>query len=323
MMSGFGGPEVLQEQEIALAEVPAGHLLVRVRASSVNPVDTKIRRGLLAAIAPESGVLGCDLAGEVVLAKDAPDFSVGDAVYACGTGVKGCGGALAEFAVVDAQLCALKPKNLSWEEAAALPLVSITAWEALVDRAKLLPGTPTLIHAGTGGVGHIAVQLAVHLGAQVWSTVSSAAKASIVKNYGAEPIFYRQQSVTDYVAACTGGIGFGCILDTVGGENVAQCFAAAASSGTVCSISTRCTADLSPLHAKGLSLHVVFMLLPMLNGRGRAHHGEILRSVAALVENARLKPLVDASRFTFSQAAQAHAHLESGSALGKVVLSGF
>jgi NADPH2:quinone reductase len=323
----FGGPEVFELQEIPVPEIKPGHVLVKVEASSVNPVDTKIRKGLLAAIAPEAPtVLGCDLAGSVVAVGDGVlDFQIGDAIFACAAGVKGCGGALAEFALCDARLCAPKPATLDWAAAAALPLVSITAWEALFDRGQLKPGQRALIHAGTGGVGHIATQLAVSAGARVFATVSTQEKADIVRKWEAEPIFYKEKSVTEYVNACTGGTGFEFVLDTVGGENVATSFAAAAVSGTVVSISTRTTADLSPLHAKGLSLHVVFMLIPMLYNRGneRSRQGEILRELAALVDAGKVAPLLDSEKFSFTQAAAAHARLESGQAIGKVVLHGW
>jgi NADPH:quinone reductase len=321
----FGGPEVFELRNVPVPVRRAGQVLVRVQASSVNPVDTKIRSGMLAAIAPaEPVVLGCDVAGIVVEADEESGFSPGDHVYGCAGGVKGCPGALAEYMAADAALLARMPAGLGFAEAAALPLVGITAWEGLVDRAKVEPGQRVLIHAGAGGVGHVAVQIAAARGAEVWTTVSSAEKAAVARGLGAAgTINYRQQSVAEYVQEATGGAGFDVVMDTVGGENVARCFEAAAVGGTVVSISTRTSADLSPLHAKGLSLHVVFMLIPMLYNRARAHHGEILRELAALVEAGRLRPLLDGARFTFAEAAQAHARLGSGEATGKVVLTGF
>ncbi len=321
----FGGPEVLCETEIPRPGIRPGHLLVRVRASSVNPVDAKIRRGMLAAIAPDPPtVLGCDMAGVVEeVGEGVNDFAVGDEVYGCASGVKGCGGALAEWLVADAALVARKPQTLSFAEAAALPLVGITSWEGLFDRADLQTGRTALVHGGAGGVGHMAVQLAVSRGARVFATVSTSEKAALVRRCGAEPVFYREKSVQEYVDECTGGAGFDLVFDTVGGDNVAGSFAAAAVCGTVVSISTRTTADLSPLHAKGLSLHVVFMLIPMLFNLRRARHGEILRQIAALAEAGKLQPIIDPQQFSFREAAAAHAHLESGRAVGKIVLTGF
>lgn len=317
----FGGPEVFEEVELPVPAVKAGHVLIKVMASSVNPVDTKIRSGMLAAIAPESGVLGFDVAGVVTeVGADVTDFSEGDKVYGSPVGCLGTSGALAEYVLADADCLALMPEEMSFTDAAALPLVSITAWEGLYDRADVTRGQNVLVHAGAGGVGHVAVQLAVIAGANVFATVSTEAKAKLVKAMGATPIYYQKQTVAEYVAKFTADKGFDLVVDTVGGENVAKCLEAVAVSGQVVSISTRTTADLSPLHAKGVSLHVVFMLLPLLHKKGRARHGEILTEVTALVEAGKLKPLVDPAQFTFSEVAAAHELQASGKAVGKIVL---
>ncbi len=321
-MKEFGGPEVFEETQVPVPAIMKGHVLIRVQASSVNPVDTKIRSGMLEAIAPESGVLGCDVAGIVEeVGPGVTDFSVGDQVYGSPGGIKGCGGALAEFLLADADCLALMPEGMSFTDAAALPLVSITAWEGLYDRADVSSGQKVLVHGGAGGVGHVAVQLCVAAGATVFSTVSSEAKAKIVRGLGAMPIFYKDQSVADYVGKFTAGQGFELVMDTVGGENVARCLEAVAPAGQVVSISTRTTADLSPLHAKGVSLHVVFMLIPLLHKRGRARHGEILTEITALVEAGKLKPLVHPQTFSFSEVGAAHELLASGAAVGKIVLT--
>jgi NADPH:quinone reductase len=322
----FGGPEVLEQREIPRPVPGPGHVLVRVKASSVNPVDTKIRSGMLAAMAPEApAVPGCDMSGVVQeTGEGVTEFSPGDEVYGSPGGVKGHPGALAEYMVADVRLLAPKPKSLPWEEAAALPLVSITAWEGLFDRARVAAGQRVLVHGGAGGVGHIGLQLCAARGAEVWTTVSGPEKAEIVSGLGAAGVInYREEPVDEYVQRATGGKGFDVVFDTVGGENVARCFQAAAVSGTVVSISTRTTADLSPLHAKGLTLHVVFMIIPLLYNKGRERHGAILRELSALVESGKVKPLCDARRFTMADVAAAHAWLQSGKAIGKIVLSGF
>ncbi len=322
----FGGPEVFEQREIPRPVPGAGQVLVRIKASSVNPVDTKIRSGMLAAIAPEAPiVLGCDMSGVVEeCGGGVTEFSAGEEVYGCPGGVKGFPGALAEYMVADVRLVAPKPVSLTFEEAAALPLVSITAWEGLLDRAKVHAGQRVLVHGGAGGVGHLAVQLCAARGAEVWATVSSEEKAAIARGLGAAgTINYREQPVEDYVQQVTGGAGFDVVFDSVGGENVARCFQAAAVSGQVVSISTRTTADLSPLHAKGLTLHVVFMIIPVLYNKGREHHGAILRELTTLVEAGKVKPLCDVRRFAFGDAGEAHAWLQGGKAVGKVVLSGF
>jgi NADPH2:quinone reductase len=322
----FGGPEVFERREIPRPQAGPGQVLVRVKASSVNPVDTKIRSGMLAAMAPEPPmVLGCDVAGVVEeCGEGVTAFRSGDEIYGCAGGVRGFPGALAEYMAADAQLLAPKPAGLTFEQAAALPLVSITAWDGLLDRARVHSGQRVLVHGGAGGVGHIALQLCAAQGAEVWATVSSEEKAAIARSLGAAgTILYREELVDDYVQRATGGAGFDVVFDSVGGDNVARCFQAAAVSGTVVSISTRTTADLSPLHAKGLTLHVVFMIIPLLYNRGRAHHGEILRELSELVAAGKVRPLVDARQFRFDEVAQAHAYLQSGKATGKIVLTGF
>lgn len=321
----FGGPEVFELREVPMPAVPPGHVLIRVRASSVNPIDTKIRRGMLSALAPSPMILGCDVAGEVVQAGAGAGLKEGDRVIACGGGVKGYPGALAEYMAVDASMCAPAPEGLPWETAASLPLVGLTADEGLC-RAHVQNGQRVLVHAGTGGVGQMALQLAKQRGAEVWVTVSTPEKAETARRLGADGvIFYRDQAVPDYVREATSGEGFDVVFDTVGGDNVAKCFEAVAVSGTVVSISTRTTADLSPLHAKGVSLHVVFMIIPLLYNKPleRAAQGRALSRISHLAETVRITPLLHKHVFPFDQAAAAHELLESGQALGKVTLTGF
>ncbi|WP_455210120.1 zinc-binding dehydrogenase, partial [Kaarinaea lacus] len=215
-----------------------------------------------------------------------------------------------------------KPKSLDLHEAAALPLVSITAWDALIERAKVSQGQRVLIHGATGGVSHIAIQLAKWAGATVFATCSSKQKAEIAKRLGANHcILYKGMDVQDYVEEYTDNRGFDVIFDTVGGDNIGKCFQAAALNGTVVSVSTRSQQDLSPMHAKGLTLHVVFMLIPMLHNIGRERHGNILRQVAALVDANKLKPLIDQQKFSFADIASAHKYFESGAAIGKVIVT--
>jgi len=323
--TGFGGPEVFELREIPRPSPGPGQVLIRVCASSVNPIDTKIRRGALAHLAPDPMVLGCDSAGEVTATGPDTPWKVGDRVMACSGGVIGFPGALAEYQVVESALCAPCPDGLGWEACAALPLVGLTADEGLT-RGNVKSGQRVLIHAGTGGVGQMTIQLAKERGAQVWATVSTAEKAALAKGLGADGvIFYREQSTAEYVQEITSGAGFDVVFDTVGGDNVAKCFEAAAVSGTVVSISTRTSADLSPLHAKGLSLHVVFMIIPLLYRQSgpRIAQGQALARISQLAAAGRIAPLLDPHVFSFEQVSAAHALLESGSAIGKITLTGF
>lgn len=323
IIQSFGDPSVFQLEEVSKPELKPGHVLIQVKASSVNPIDTKVRAGAVPAVAPEfPAVLHGDVAGLVsAVGEGVTEFKVGDEVFGCAGGFKGTGGALAEFMLADADLLAHKPKNLTMEEAAALPLVAITAWEALFNRAHLVPGQDILIHAATGGVGHIAIQLAKWKGATVYTTASSQEKLEIGTRLGADvTINYREESVHDYVQKHTDGKGFDVVFDTVGGENLDRSFEAAAVHGTVAAIAARSTHDLSPVHSKGLSLHVTFMLLKILNKDMHKQYGEILKKVAKVVEEGKLRPLVDPNMFTFDEVSKAHEYMESGKAIGKIVL---
>jgi NADPH:quinone reductase len=323
IIQSFGEPSVFQYKEISKPELKPGHVLIQVKATSVNPIDTKVRAGAVPAVAPEfPAVLHGDVAGLVsAVGEGVTEFNIGDEVFGCAGGFRGTGGALAEFMLADADLLAHKPKNLTMEEAAALPLVSITAWEALFNRARLIPGQNILIHGATGGVGHIAIQLAKWGGATVYTTASSQEKLEIGTRLGADiTINYREESVHDYVQKYTNGKGFDVVFDTVGGENLDRSFEAAAIHGTVTAIATRSTHDLSPLHSKGLSLHVTFMLLKILNKDMHKHYGEILMKVARMVEEGKLRPLLDSNIFTFDEVSKAHEYMESGKAIGKIVL---
>lgn len=324
VINEFGTPNLFQRQTLPYPSTLApNQVLIKVAATSVNPVDYKIRLGSASGIAPYfPAVLHGDVAGTIVqVGTEVTKFQIGDQVYGCAGGVKGLSGALAEYMVADADLLALKPQTLSMANAAALPLVGITAYEALFQRSKILPGQTVLIHGGTGGVGHIAIQLAKLQGATVFTTVSSPEKSVIAKNLGADVVInYRETTVEDYVKTYTKRKGFNLVFDTVGGANLDRSFEATALNGTVISISTHSEHNLSLLHNKGLTLHVVFMLIPLLHNINRANHGAILQELSYLVDEGKVRPLID-SQFGFSEVAQAHQRAESGQAIGKVILT--
>lgn len=321
LLKNFGGVENLELADVPMPVAGPGQVLVKIHAASVNPVDTKIRRNGPAIAADLPSILGCDMAGTVAALGDGvTGFTVGQAVYGCVGGVKGLQGTYAEYVAADARLLAPAPAGMSLHDAASLPLVTLTAWEALVDRARVQPGDRVLIHGGAGGVGHVAIQIAKLRGAHVATTVSTDAKADLVRSLGADEVVnYRTESVDAYVARLTGGAGFDIVLDATGGSDIATSFAAARFNGQVVTIVAGYTADLSPMHGKGLSLHVVFMLLPMLHDHGhaidRAHQGKVLADTAG-----KLRPLIDPTRFTLADVAAAHTRLEEGKAVGKLVI---
>ncbi|MEO5796772.1 MAG: zinc-dependent alcohol dehydrogenase family protein [Rhodoferax sp.] len=314
-----GAPQRIAQ--IARPQAGPGQVLVRIAASGANPLDTKIHAGQAAhARQPLPAILGIDLAGTVVaLGAGVSGFQPGDAAYAMAGGVGGVPGSLAEYAAVDAELLALKPATLDMRQAAALPLVSITAWEGLVDRARLQAGQRVLVHGGAGGVGHVAVQIAKALGAQVFAT-GSAADLPYIRSLGATPIDYRAQTVEQYVAERTAGQGFDVVYDTVGGATLDASFAAVRRFGQVVSCLGWGTHALAPLSFRAASYSGVFTLLPLLTGTGRSQHGAILREIARLVDAGQLVPRLDPRRFHLGNVDAAYQALIGGHSAGKIVV---
>ena len=322
----YGEAAQFIEDEVDKPASKQDHVVIKVKASSLNPIDHKLLRKDLGINPALPGTLHMDVSGVITEVGDSiTNFEVGDEVYGCAGGLKGMAGniegALADFMLADVNLIAQKPKTLSFSEAAALPLVAITAWEGLFDRAYINPDSHILIHAGTGGVGHMGIQFAKQNGARVATTVSSEEKAKIAKKLGADDIiFYRDEMVESYTQSLTEGKGFDVVFDTIGGENLDKSLQAARSSGQVISIIGTNKHNLSPMHMKGLSLHLVFMLLPMLTGEGRAHHNFILKEVAKWIDDGSVRPLIHEEKFRFDQANEAHALFASNKHIGKIIL---
>lgn len=319
VVSAANGPFELVRASRPVAA--AGEVLVRVHSSGVNPLDTKIRAGAAAhARHALPAILGIDLAGTIVAVSDGvTGFGIGDDVFGMTGGVGGIQGSLAEYAAVDARLIAHKPSNLSMRQAAALPLAVITAWEGLVDRARVGVGQRVLVQGGAGGVGHVAVQLARAYGAEVFAT-GTARDRDVIARFGAIPIDFQSEDVADYVARHTGGEGFDIVYDTVGGATLDASFVAVRRFGHVVSALGWGTHALAPLSFKGGTYSGVFTLLPLLTGIGREHHGEILRAAAALVEAGKLAPNLDTRTFSLRTVDEAHAAVSLGQAAGKIVI---
>ncbi len=322
MIRENGGPEVLKPAELERPSAAAGQVLVEVAASSVNTADLMARSmgPVVNFIPTPPAVLGMDFAGTVQAAGEGVTaYKVGDEVYGCAGGVAAHPGTLAEYVAADARLIARKPKAVSMNEAAALPLVAITAFEALFDRLGLQAGQTLLIHGGAGGVGHIAIQLAVAAGAQVFATDSGATRLSAIADLGATPIDYAATKVQDYVGLHTKGRGFDMVFDTVGGANLPNSFAAVKLNGHVATTVSIGEVDLTMAHLQGASLHVIYMLIPLIHDHGAQRHGEILEAVTGLVDAGKVRPIVDAV-FPLEDAEGAHRRLESKAAIGKVVV---
>lgn len=295
----------------------AGEVRIRTHASGVNPLDTKIRAGAAAhARQPLPAVLGLDVAGVVEAVGDGVDgVAVGDAVFGMVGGVGGHPGTLAELVVADARLVARVPGQLSMREAAAMPLVAITAWEGLVDQAAVSAGQRVLVHGGAGGVGHMAVQLARARGATVFAT-GLPGQDAVIARLGATYIDPTAERVEDYVARHTAGRGFDVVYDTLGGAVLDASFQAVRRGGHVVSSLGWGTHALAPLSFRAATYSGVFTLLPLLTGEGLEHHGEILREVARLP----IAPIVDPRRFGLDGVEEAHRVVANGEAVGKIVV---
>jgi NADPH2:quinone reductase len=325
-MNAPGGPEVLQAGELPLPELPSpSHLRVRLHAAGVNPVDTKLRKNGTYFPDRLPTVLGCDGAGGVEsIGSAVTRFKCGDEVYFFNGGIGGEQGNYAEYTVLHEDCAAAKPKNLSMAEAAALPLVLITAWEALHDRAQLQAGQTVLIHAAAGGVGHIAVQLARELGAHVAATVSNDEKAAWVRKLGAEKIIrYIREDFVQAALDWTDGQGVDAVLDTVGGETFCRSFAAAKVYGRIVTLlQTDCSVGQVKLaRLRNQSIHYELMLTPAYLGlhQARIAQTRILEAGAQLIEAGKLKVEVRKT-FPLEQAAEAHRLIEEGHTAGKIVL---
>jgi NADPH2:quinone reductase len=321
ILENYNSPFVLKNIDRPVPK--SGEVLVQIKAASVNPLDTKIKTGNAGHAKTQlPAILGIDMAGVVVeVGEGVKNFKAGDEVYGMTGGIAGVQGSLAEYAAVDADLIALKPKNLTMGEAAAIPLGFITAWEGLVDRAKISEGKTVLIHGGSGGVGHLAVQIAVAKGAKVFTT-DSPAKKELVEAFGATSIDYTTNTVDDYLNKHTNGDGFDIVFDTVGGATLEASFKAAKIyHGHVVSILGWGTHSIAPLSFRAATYSGVFTLLPLITGKYRAHHGEIMSEATAIIEAGKLKPIIDPATCNFENIEDAYKAVEEGKARGKVIIN--
>ncbi len=326
LMTAAGDPEVLQLQEVPDPTIHTDtEILVRLHAAGVNPIDTKLRQRGTFYRDQMPAILGCDGSGVVeAIGANVQRFRVGDEVYFCAGGLGAKLGNYAEMAVLDERFVAHKPASLSFAEAAAAPLVLITAWEALYDRGRLEAGQKVLIHAGAGGVGHVAIQLAKLKGAQICTTVGSQDKARLVRQLGADhPIFYKQ---TDFVQAAldwTGGEGVDLAFDTVGGKIFYDTFPAVRVYGDVVTILEPDPAytNWKIARSRNLRISLEIMLTPMLQGlvAAQQHQAEILQQCASWIDEGKLKIHLGQT-FPLQDAAAAHKAIETGSTTGKIAL---
>ncbi len=301
-----GGVENLVVQDLNKPTPKTGEVLIAVKALSINPVDIKSRlgKGIYGRIKDEKNiVLGWDVSGIVVESNDTK-FQIGDEVFGM-VNFPGHGRAYAEYVAAPASHLALKPQNISHEEAAAATLVALTAWQALVTNAKVQQGQKVLIHAASGGVGHMAVQIAKYLGATVVGT-SSAKNKDFILNLGADAhIDYHNYNWTAHPRA------FDFVLDTIGADNIDNAVEVTKEGGSVISIPTGLNEEVtSKAASKGVRGYFILV----------ESNGTDMEKIASLLEKGILKPHVYKT-YSFDQIPEAHLQQETGRTVGKLIIS--
>ena len=326
LMTSAGDPGVLAMFDADKPEVPSpNHLRVKLVAAGVNPLDAKLRAKPVYHPDRLPTILGCDGAGIVEkVGSNVTRFKEGDAVFFYNGGIGDEPGCYAEYTTVHEEYCAACPSNISLQDCAGLPLVLITAWEALVERASLKAGDTVLIHGGTGGVGHIALQLANHLGARVAVTVSDDKKEGLAQGLEAEKIVrYKEMDFVVDVVDWTKDKGVDVVLDTVGGDIFTRSFEATRIGGKVVTLlANPVSAEAARLaRLRNLSLCYELMLTPQLFKLHdeRIRQRKILEEGAKLVEAGKIGVLVSYA-LPLHEAPEAHRIIERGSVLGKVIL---
>ncbi len=305
----FGGPDVFELRDVPAPAPGPGQLLVRIRYSGTNPVDAKLRaNGAWAGLVPPV-VLGYDASGVVEqVGPGVTGFAPGDEVYYTPEIHGNPLGTYAELNVVAAAIVARKPASLSHAEAAAVPLAAGTAYDAIVRRLAVRPGETVLVHGGAGGVGSFAVQLARASGARVIATAGPDNQETL-RALGADVcVDYRARDPAEVALKETGGVGVDAVLSTVGGDTVVKSLPATRPGGRLATI-LGVQGDLGPLYQRNLTLHGVFL----------TREGARLRELARLVEQGKLRPIVDAE-LPLEKVGEAHRRLDSGHGRGKIVL---
>jgi NADPH:quinone reductase-like Zn-dependent oxidoreductase len=298
----YGGPEVLKYEEAPRSQPQAGEVLVRVHAAGVNPIDWKVREGQMKDFWPHKFplILGWDLSGVVEeVGKGASRFRIGDEVYSIPDPTRN--GAYADYIVVRESELALKPNSLHHIRAAAVPLAALTAWQSLFDAAQLQPGQRVLIHAGSGGVGHFAVQLAKWKGAYVFATASGK-NQDLLRELGVdEPIDYTQQKFEDVARKID------IVLDTIGGETQERSWSVLKKGGNLVSL----VQPPSEEKAKELGVQAVFV--------GGKPNGAQLAEIGKIIDAGKLAPVINRI-LPLSEARRAQELSQSGHTHGKIVL---
>lgn len=308
ILTEAGGTENFSIEEIAIPEIKPKEVLVKVHAIAINPVDMKTRKGgaFLAKLQEQTPViLGWDISGEVqAVGEDVSSFKPGDEVFGM-VNFPGNGRAYAEYVAAPEEHLALKPKNISHEEAVATTLAALTAWQVLVHEAKLSQGQQVLIHAAAGGVGHFAVQIAKHLGAKVIGTASASNKDFLIGLGVDVPVDYKASKFEDQIEQVD------VVLDPIGGETTERSLQTLKKGGILVSIVGGVKDHLnSIIEEKGITAKNYLV----------HSSGSDMKQLAELLEKGIIKPHIS-QRFSFEEIAEAHHQIESGRTRGKIVLT--
>ncbi len=320
-----GDPDLLETAEMTDPEIETPtEIKVKLQAAGVNPIDTKLRAGFYP-INNFPAVLGCDGAGIVEqVGSDVTRVKEGDEVYFFHGGLDGIQGNYTEYKVLDERFVALKPISIDFTQAAAAPLVLLTAWEALFDRAQLEKDHTVFINAGAGGVGHVAIQLAKQFGARVCTTVSNEEKAAFVKDLGADFIInYKEQDVVETIMEWTDNKGVDIAMDNVGGEAIQETFPAICHYGEMVSLlQPDNTVDWAVARFRNIRFSFEVMLSPLLFDLkvAQSHQTSILEQCSGLIDEGKLRLHVS-DIMPLEKAANAHRQIESGHTTGKIVLN--
>ena len=297
----YGGP--VEIAEVARPKLQDSNVLVEVHAASLNPIDNILRAGFLRQMLELTfpHVKGYDVSGTVVeIGNNVKNVKIGDEVFARPNQMDA--GSIAEFARIQEDELAIKPSNLTHEQAASVPLAGLTAWQALVTKGKIKEGNKVLIHAGSGGVGTLAIQIAKHFGAFV-ATTTSGKNVALVKELGADLVIdYTTQNFEDELSNCD------LVIDTIGGETLARSFKVLKKGGKMVSIKSQDNDNLAQKY--GVHLEWFFM----------SPDGKMLSEMAGLISQGAIKTVID-SVFPMDQAAEAFDLLATGRAKGKIVIA--
>lgn len=313
VMTATGAPDVLQQTERNIPEPGIGQVLLRVLAAGFNPIDSKIRSGV-APVAPEHGILGCDVCGEVVAqGPGVTSMGLGDRVFGFAGGIRGRWGSYSEYMLADAITLVRVPACIPDAEAAVLPLVSITAADAL-QRLQLATDEQLLVLGASGGVGRMAVQMAVANGVDVTGTAGSVERCREVSALGAASMLH-----SDCEALKQEGRLFGAVLDTFGGSSLQTALTMTKPLGRVATINARGVHELGVAHARALTLHAVFIMIPLATGEGLNQHAAILAQLVKDLEARRIAPLPVDVR-SMSEVVDVHRAYEAGELKTKVAL---